>query len=91
VFTIPPQESYRIDGPSRQNIFFSGFNRKIASLVAHAGPLDHIPPVKLTFIYFYMDQEINSGGGWSISAGERWSGPPVFAGKMDIFIFFYRS
>ena len=47
--------------------------------IAHSGPLDHIPPVKLTFIYFSMDHEINSGVGWSHSSGERCSGPPAFA------------
>jgi hypothetical protein len=49
------------------------------SLPAKAVLLDHIPPVKLTFLYFSIDQEINSDEGWLIFTGERWSVSPVFA------------
>jgi hypothetical protein len=31
------------------------------SSIAKADHLDHIPPVKLTFIYFSIDHEINAG------------------------------
>ncbi len=54
---------------------------KLKCLVAYAGHLDHIPPVIWTFIYLSIDHWINSGSGWSIYAGVRWSGSPAYAEK----------
>ena len=36
---------------------------------AQTGRLDHIPPVKRTFIYLSITHRINSGAGWSICTG----------------------
>jgi len=52
-----------------------------AGWLALASRLDHIPPVKRTFIYLSINHRINSGLGWSIYTGERWSGSPAFTVK----------